>query len=166
MHVELVIAIALVVTGFYVGWNIGANDAANCIGTTVGARIISFRKAALLMAVCVIIGGVLQGHHVMKTVGKGIVISSAETYENAHNKPPPKNFVQFFPDEKLPDLAIFCCTYFCWPIRNFGYLFQYPCIDVAVHRRGRSWSRVGNRWIPGELFQTEYSHKNIFMLGN
>ena len=104
---EIAIALTLVITGFYVGWNIGANDAANCIGTTVGASIISFRKAALLMTVFVILGGVFQGHHVMKTVGKGIVISSEEAYENVHNNPPPRKFTQFFPDEKLPDLAIF-----------------------------------------------------------
>ena len=104
---ELIIAIALIVTGFFVGWNIGANDAANCIGTTVGARIISYRRAALMMAVFVILGGVLQGHHVMKTVGKGIVISSAKVYTEAHKESPPENFKLFFPDDKLPDLAIF-----------------------------------------------------------
>ncbi len=68
----------MLAAGFYVGWNIGANDAANCIGTMVGAQIMSFRKAALLMGAFVIIGGVLQGHHVMKTVGKGILITSEE----------------------------------------------------------------------------------------
>ena len=83
---ELLIAIILSLTGFYVGWNIGANDAANCIGTAVGARIVSFRKAALLMAAFVILGGVLQGHHVMKTVGKGIVISSSSAYEQNQNE--------------------------------------------------------------------------------
>ena len=104
---ELLIAIILAATGFYVGWNIGANDAANCIGTTVGARIISFRKAAILMAVFVILGGFLQGHRVMKTVGKGIVISSSAAYMQNHNEPLPREFSQFFPDDKLPDLAIF-----------------------------------------------------------
>ncbi|MBW1735850.1 MAG: hypothetical protein JRJ09_18480, partial [Deltaproteobacteria bacterium] len=28
--------------GLYVGWNIGANDTANCIGTTLGCGLISF----------------------------------------------------------------------------------------------------------------------------
>ena len=56
------------------GWNIGANDAANCIGTSVGSGLIRFRHAVLLMTVCVVAGAVLQGHHVMKTIGKGIVI--------------------------------------------------------------------------------------------
>ena len=59
--------------GAYVGWNIGANDTANCIGTTVGCGLISFRQAAILVAVFAIIGGMLQGEHVMKTISKGIV---------------------------------------------------------------------------------------------
>ena len=51
--------VVLILAGFYVGWNIGANDAANCIGTTVGAQIISYRKAVTIMAIFVILGGVL-----------------------------------------------------------------------------------------------------------
>ncbi len=104
---EIITAIILPAAGFYVGWNIGANDAANCIGTTVGARIIRFRKAAILMAIFAILGGVLQGHHVMKTIGKGIVISSSEAYVELNNEEPPAQFSQFFPDDKLTDLAIF-----------------------------------------------------------
>ena len=57
----------------YVGWDIGANDTANCIGTTVGCGLLSFRRAVLLVAVFVILGAMLQGHHVMHTIGKGIV---------------------------------------------------------------------------------------------
>jgi PiT family inorganic phosphate transporter len=59
--------------GAYVGWNIGANDTANCIGTTVGCGLIPFRKAALLVAVFAILGAMFQGEHVMKTISKGIV---------------------------------------------------------------------------------------------
>jgi len=50
--------------GAYVGWNIGANDSANCIGTTVGCGLISFKKAVALVAVFSILGGMLQGEHV------------------------------------------------------------------------------------------------------
>jgi PiT family inorganic phosphate transporter len=57
----------------YVGWNIGANDTANCIGTTVGCGLLGFKHAVLLVAVFAILGAMLQGHHVMHTIGKGIV---------------------------------------------------------------------------------------------
>jgi len=56
-----------------VGWNIGANDAANCIGTSVGSGLLSYRKGILLVAVFVVVGALLQGQNVMKTIGKGIV---------------------------------------------------------------------------------------------
>ena len=57
------------------GWNIGANDTANCIGTTVGCGLLNFRRAVFIVSVFTILGAVLQGHHVMETVGKGIVRS-------------------------------------------------------------------------------------------
>jgi PiT family inorganic phosphate transporter len=59
--------------GAYVGWNIGANDTANCIGTSVGCGLISFKKAVILVAVFTLLGAMLQGQYVMKTIGKGIV---------------------------------------------------------------------------------------------
>jgi len=103
---EILLTAALLLAAFYVGWNIGANDAANCIGTTVGARIVSYRTAALLMAVFVILGGTLQGHRVMKTVGKGIVIAEPAAYEMQNGAPVPSDFQLYFPDNRLPDLAI------------------------------------------------------------
>ena len=103
---DILLSLAMILAGFFVGWNIGANDAANCIGTTVGAQIISYRKAVAIMAIFVILGGVLQGHHVMKTVGKGIVISDAQAYE-AHNETSAgAEFRAYFPDNRLPDKAI------------------------------------------------------------
>ncbi len=63
----------LLAAGAYVGWNIGANDTANCIGTTVGAGLLPFRRAALIVGIFAIAGAMLQGQHVMDTIGKGIV---------------------------------------------------------------------------------------------
>ncbi len=55
------------------GWNIGANDTANCIGTSVGCGLLSFKRAVILVAVFTLLGAMLQGQYVMKTIGKGIV---------------------------------------------------------------------------------------------
>jgi PiT family inorganic phosphate transporter len=59
--------------GVYVGWNIGANDTANCVGTAVGCGLISFRNAVILVGIFCILGALLQGQYVLKTIGKGIV---------------------------------------------------------------------------------------------
>jgi len=63
----------LLIAGAYVGWNVGANDAGNCVGTTVGSGLLSYRRAIMLVAAFAILGAVLQGGHVMETIGKGIV---------------------------------------------------------------------------------------------
>ncbi len=63
----------LIVVGFYVGWNIGANDTANCIGTPVGSGLISYRRMIYIVVVFVLLGAILQSHNVMKTIGEGVV---------------------------------------------------------------------------------------------
>jgi len=103
---ETLTAVLMVLAGFYVGWNIGANDAANCIGTTVGAQIISYRKAVAIMAVFVILGAALQGHHVMETIGKGIVIVEEQAWEQHNGKEAGAMFHARFPNDRLPDKAI------------------------------------------------------------
>ena len=47
--------------GLFLGWALGANDAANVFGTAVASRIITFRNAAILCSIFLIIGAVLQG---------------------------------------------------------------------------------------------------------
>jgi PiT family inorganic phosphate transporter len=72
------ILVLLLGAGAYVGWNVGANDTANCVGTTVGCGLISFRNAVIVVSVFAILGAILQGQHVMKTIGKGIVKTDLE----------------------------------------------------------------------------------------
>ncbi|RJO63417.1 MAG: anion permease [Candidatus Omnitrophota bacterium] len=56
-----------------VGWSIGANDAANSMGTAVGSRVLTLRQAIILIVIFGFLGALLQGAHVAKTIGKGIV---------------------------------------------------------------------------------------------
>ncbi|MCF7924495.1 MAG: inorganic phosphate transporter family protein [Candidatus Izimaplasma sp.] len=56
--------------GLFMGWSLGANDAANIFGTAVGTRMVSFRKAALICSVFVIIGAVSGGSGTSHTLGK------------------------------------------------------------------------------------------------
>lgn len=56
--------------GLFMGWSLGANDAANIFGTAVGTRMISFRTAALICSVFVVIGAVVGGSGTSHTLGK------------------------------------------------------------------------------------------------
>ncbi|TRZ94735.1 anion permease [bacterium] len=71
MHFLLVSIVLLM--GAAVGWSIGANDAANSLGVAVGSKILTLKRAILLIAVFGFLGAYLQGSHVAKTIGKGIV---------------------------------------------------------------------------------------------
>jgi len=59
--------------GISVGWSIGANDAANSLGTAVGSKVLTLRQAIILIVVFGFLGAYFQGAYVTKTIGKGIV---------------------------------------------------------------------------------------------
>ncbi len=57
-------------SGLFLGWSLGANDAANVFGTAVGSRMVRFRTAALVCSVFVILGAVLGGAGAAHTLGR------------------------------------------------------------------------------------------------
>jgi len=48
-------------SGLFLGWSLGANDAANVFGTAVGSRMVRFRTAAILCGAGVLVGAVVSG---------------------------------------------------------------------------------------------------------
>jgi PiT family inorganic phosphate transporter len=56
-------------SGLFLGWSLGANDASNVFGSAVGSRMISFRKAAVIASIFVIMGAVIQGAGASHTLG-------------------------------------------------------------------------------------------------
>ncbi len=61
------------VFGLYMAWNIGANDVANAMGTSVGSKALTIRQALVIAAVFEFGGAFLVGGNVTKTVKSGIV---------------------------------------------------------------------------------------------
>ena len=57
-------------SGLFLGWALGANDAANVFGTAVGTRMIRFSTAAVICSVFLILGAVFSGHGTTETLGK------------------------------------------------------------------------------------------------
>lgn len=76
MSVETILLILVVLAGAYMAWNIGANDVANAMGTSVGSGALTLRQAVLIAAVLEFSGAFFLGSHVSETIQKGIVDSA------------------------------------------------------------------------------------------
>jgi PiT family inorganic phosphate transporter len=68
--------------GFYMAWNIGANDVANSMASAVGAKAITIRQAIFIAGILNVLGAVFIGSHVTNTIRKGIV--STEILTDPH----------------------------------------------------------------------------------
>jgi len=73
MSTEYIILIAGFVFGFYMAWNIGANDVANSMASSVGAKAITVRQAIVIASILNLVGAAFIGSHVTDTIRKGIV---------------------------------------------------------------------------------------------
>ena len=57
-------------SGVFLGWSLGANDAANVFGTGVTTGIVRYRTAILLTALFAVVGALLEGPKCMRIVGE------------------------------------------------------------------------------------------------
>ncbi|HHQ48499.1 MAG TPA: phosphate permease, partial [Acidobacteria bacterium] len=69
LHAIFIVAL---VGGFYMAWNIGANDVANAFGTSVGSRALTFKQAVVVAAIFEFAGAILVGAHVTGTIRSGL----------------------------------------------------------------------------------------------
>lgn len=72
----LLLLILVILAGAYMAWNIGANDVANAMGTSVGSGALTLKQAVIIAAILEFSGAFFFGSHVSETIQNGIIDSA------------------------------------------------------------------------------------------
>jgi len=73
MNIDIIVLTIATLIGLYMAANIGANDLANAMGTSVGSRALTLKQAVLVSIIANVFGAALAGGHVTSTISKGII---------------------------------------------------------------------------------------------
>ena len=123
---------------FFMAWGIGANDVANAMGTSVGAKALTIKQAIVVAMIFEFAGAYLAGGEVTSTIRKGIIDSA------------------FFVD--TPELLVFgmigsllaagfwllIASYLGWPVSTthsiIGAIVGFAAVGVSPE--AVEWSKV------------------------
>ena len=62
-----------IIFGFFMAWGVGANDVANAMGTSVGAKAVTIKQAIIIAMIFEFAGAYLAGGEVTATIRSGII---------------------------------------------------------------------------------------------
>lgn len=66
--------VGMVVSGLFFGWTIGSHYTGACMGLAYGSGVVKKPGVAvILIGFFAILGATLESHHVVETVGTGII---------------------------------------------------------------------------------------------
>jgi len=82
MEFGYIYLILAAVVGFFMAFGVGANDVANAIGTSVGAKALSIRQAIIVAIIFESLGALLAGSTVTDTIRHSVIDSSSLSVNN------------------------------------------------------------------------------------
>lgn len=138
------------VFGLLMAFGIGANDVANAMGTSVGAKALTVKQAIIIAMIFEFAGAFLAGGEVTSTIRKGIIDASvmAETPE----------LLVFGMMASLLAAGIWLviASYFGWPVSTthsiVGAIVGFAAVGIGVEVV--QWSKVGSivaSWVVSPL---------------
>lgn len=128
------------VCGFFMAWGIGANDVANAMGTSVGARALTLAQAVLVACIFEFAGAYLAGGEVTSTIRKGIIDTAAITDT-------PQLLVYGMIAALLAaGIWLLIASYFGWPVSTthsiVGAIVGFSAVGIGVDVV--QWGKVGS----------------------
>ncbi len=125
--------------GFFMAWGVGANDVANAMGTSVGAKAITIKQAIIIAMVFEFAGAYLAGGEVTSTIRKGIIDPELLGDE-------PELLVYGMMSAILAaGLWLFIATTYGWPVSTthsiVGAIVGFAAVGISVD--AVNWGKVG-----------------------
>ena len=145
MGVEFVLICLILVCGFYVAWNIGANDVANAMGTSVGSGALTLKWAVVLAAIFEFAGAYIVGSNVSKTVRKGIFDPTEIANQYSAEYAPYILACGMIAALLAAGTWLLIATWMSWPVSTthsiVGAVVGFGVLSLGYN--GVKWSQVG-----------------------
>lgn len=139
MSVEFILTAIVLLAGFYMAWNIGANDVSNAMGTSVGSGALTLFKAVIIAGILEFCGAYFLGGNVSRTMQSGIVNPQVFAHD-------PKILLYGMLSALIATaLWLQVASYFGWPVSTthaiVGALLGFGAVVGGVH--AVQWSEMG-----------------------
>jgi inorganic phosphate transporter, PiT family len=148
MYVVILMLASLV--GLYMAVNIGANDLANAMGTSVGSRALTLRRAVIISVIANALGAGLAGGYVTNTISKGMIDPSLLAAD------PTKLMLGMFAALLSAGLWVNLATYMALPVSTthaiVGAVVGFGVVSVGAG--AVNWGQIlqiGLSWIVSPL---------------
>jgi len=126
------------VFGFFMAWGIGANDVANAMGTSVGARALTLFQAILVACIFEFAGAYLAGGEVTSTIRKGIIDP------NILSGSPDLLIYGMLSSLLAAGLWLLIASYYGWPVSTthsiVGAIVGFAAVGISIN--AVEWNKV------------------------
>jgi len=136
--------------GLFMAWGVGANDVANAMGTSVGAKALTIKQAVFVAMIFEFAGAFLAGGEVTATIRKGI-IDSAAMVDN-----PDLLVFGMIASLLAAGTWLFIASHFGWPVSTthsiVGSIVGFSAVGIGFEVV--KWSAVGTivmSWVVSPL---------------
>jgi PiT family inorganic phosphate transporter len=138
------------VFGLLMAFGIGANDVANAMGTSVGAKALTVKQAILIAMVFEFAGAFLAGGEVTSTIRKGIIDASSMT------DTPELLVFGMMASLLAAGIWLIIASYFGWPVSTthsiVGAIVGFAAVGIGMEVV--QWAKVGSivaSWVVSPL---------------
>ena len=126
------------VFGFFMAWGIGANDVANAMGTSVGARALTLFQAILVACIFEFAGAYLAGGEVTSTIRKGIIDP------NILSGSPDLLIYGMLSSLLAAGLWLLIASYYGWPVSTthsiVGAIVGFAAVGISIN--SVEWNKI------------------------